>query len=45
VHVSAAHHLRGRAGLEKQKLPAAARVCAERTLRLRDFLNVERESW
>ena len=35
---------RGRAWLEKQKLPAAARECVERTLRLHDFLDSERES-
>ena len=35
---------RGRAWLEKQKLPAAARECVERSLRLHDFLEAERES-
>lgn len=35
---------RGRAWLKKQKLPAAARECVERSLRLHDFLEAERES-
>ena len=35
---------RGRTWLEQQKLPAAARECVERTLRVHDFLSAERAS-